>query len=97
MTIQIVRKPPIGKIKTDRLKVTLKGNHTLKQKLCMSMQAIHHLKLEGFVNAGPMDMWIPLIDPFGYELTHFSNGNLIADYHIIVESPYHCAADEHGA
>ena len=96
MTIQLVRKPPIGKLKSDRLKATLKGNHTLREKLCMSMQVIHLLKNEGFLYAGPTDMWIPLIDPDGHELTHFANGKLIADYNIVIDSPYPCAADEHG-
>ena len=35
MTIRMLRKPPIGNVKSDRLKITLAGNHTLKQKTCM--------------------------------------------------------------
>jgi len=97
MSIQIVRKPPIGKIKTDRLKVILTGQHTLEEKECMARQVMHLLINEGFSFAGTTDMWIPLIDPFGHELTHFSSGKLIADHNIIINSPYDCAADEHGA
>src|SRR5258708_2149484 len=95
MTIRIVRKPPIGNIKTDRLKAIMQGNHTLEQKLCMSRQVIHLLQMEGFECAGQMDMWIPLIAPDGHELTHFANGKLISDSQIIVESPYDCAADNY--
>ena len=43
MSIQIVRKPPIGKIKTDRLKVILTGQHTLEEKECMARQVMHLL------------------------------------------------------
>ena len=45
---------------------------------------------------GPTDVYIPLIDQFGHPLTTFRNGNLIADYSLVIDSPYHCAADELG-
>ena len=98
MTLQILRKPPIGKIKTDRLKITLAGNHSMKQKTCMLLQARFYLQHEqGLGFAGPTDIYLPLIDEWGHPLTHFVNGSLIADYNIVISSPYHCAADEHGA
>jgi hypothetical protein len=31
MTIQLVRKPPIGKMNSERLKIVLAGSHTMKQ------------------------------------------------------------------
>ena len=93
--IRIVRKPPIGNIKTDRIKAIMQGNHTLEEKLCMSVQVLSLLQREGFGHAGQIDWWIPLIDPAGHELTHFADGRLISDCQIIVESPYPCAADEY--
>jgi hypothetical protein len=95
MPIQLVRKPPIGKTANGRLKGTLVGNHTLDEKLCMAMQIIHCLKLEGFDNAGTIDFYIPLIDPDLHPLTHFANGNLIAEYNMRIDSPYQSAADEY--
>ena len=96
--IQLVRKPPTNKAYNDRLKITLAGNHTIKQKTCMLLQAKFWLQHEQRIgNAGTIDAYIPLIDPDGYPLTHFTNGNLIADYNLVIVSPYHCAADEHGA
>ena len=98
MTVTIVRKPPTSKGYNERLKITLVGNHTMKQKTCMLLQAKFYLEHEqGLGFAGPTDVYIPLIDQFGHPLTRFSNGNLIADYNLVIASPYHCAADEHGA
>jgi hypothetical protein len=98
MTIQLVRKPPTNKAFTDRLKVTLVGNHTMKQKACMLMQVKFWLQHEQRIgNAGTVDVYIPLIDADGHPLTQFANGTSIADYNVIIQSPYHCAADEHGA
>ena len=96
--IRVVRKPPsLTKAFNERLKISLAGNHTFKQKTCMCMQAIYHLDHEhGFRFAGPTDVYIGLIDQDGHPLTRFANGNLIADYSIVIDSPYHCAADEHG-
>src|ERR1700692_2598742 len=95
MPVQLVRKPPIGNTRNDRLKITLAGNHSLDEKLCMAMQIIHSLKLEGFDNAGTIDFYVPLIDPDQHPLTHFANGNLIADYNMLIDSPYQSAADEY--
>ncbi len=64
MTIQLVRKPPIGNIKSERLKITLAGNHTMKQKACMLMQVKFWLHQEhGIDNAGPTDVYLSLLDP----------------------------------
>ena len=38
MTIQLVRKPPIGNVRSEHLKATLAGNHTIKQQACIFMQ-----------------------------------------------------------
>ena len=98
MTVQIVRKPPTNKAFNERLKITLAGNHTLKQKTCMLLQAKYHLQHEENIGfAGPTDVYIALIDQYGHPLTHFFNGNAIGDYSIVIDHPYHCAADEHGA
>jgi hypothetical protein len=45
--------------------------------------------------AGPTDLYIALIDQYGHPLTHFFNGNAVAEYNIVIESPYHCAADSY--
>jgi hypothetical protein len=96
MTIQLVRKPPIGSVRSDRLKITLDGQHTLKQKTCMMMQVkfwLHHE--QGIDTAGPSDFYLSLLDPNGYPLTTFRDGQAIADYALVIRSPYHCAADEY--
>ena len=94
MTLQLVRKPPIGNSRTERLKITLIGNHTMKQKACMLLQAKYFLQHEhGLRFAGPTDIYMPLIDEAGHPLTHFADGRLIVDFNMLVESPYHCAAD----
>jgi hypothetical protein len=52
MTIQLVRKPPIGKMNGERLKIVLAGSHTMKQKACMLMQVKFWLHQEhGIDNA----------------------------------------------
>ncbi len=96
MPLQLVRKPPIGNARSDRLKITLAGNHTLKQKTCMLMQVKFWLgHEEGIDNAGPTDVYFSLLDPNGYPLTSFRDGKAISDYSVVIESPYHCAADEY--
>ena len=96
MSLQLVRKPPFGKIKTDRLKITLAGNHTLKQKTCMLLQVKFWLSHDQGINtAGPSDLYLSLLDPNGYPLTSFRDGRAISDYSLIIESPYHSAADEY--
>ncbi len=66
MTIQLVRKPPLGNIKSERLKITLDGRHTMKQKACMLLQVKFWLHQEhGIDNAGPTDVYLSLLDPAG--------------------------------
>ena len=93
MTLQLVRKPAIGNVRAERLKVTLNGRHTLKQKLAMVSLAKFWLHEHGIDNAGPSDLYIPLIDSAGHPLTHLGDGRLITDFDLMVDSPYHCAAD----
>ena len=96
MPLQLVRKPPIGNTRSDRLKITLAGNHTLKQKTCMLMQVKFWLHQEhGIDNAGPTDVYLALLDANGYPLTTFRNDLSIADYNVVIDSPYHCAADSY--
>ena len=74
MTIQLVRKPPIGNVRSERLKIVLAGSHTMKQKACMLMQVKFWLHQEhGIDNAGPSDIYLSLLDPNGYPLTTFRN------------------------
>jgi hypothetical protein len=96
MTIQLVRKPPIGRMNSERLKIVLEGRHTMKQKACMLMQVKFWLHQEhGIDNAGPTDVYLSLLDPAGYPLTTFRNELSVADYNLVIDSPYHCAADSY--
>ena len=97
MTIQLVRKPPIGKSRTERFKVTLNGRHTIKQKLGMMTLAKFWLHENGIDNADVTDFYVPLIDPNGHPITNFPDGRLITDFDLVIESPYHCAADSYRA
>jgi hypothetical protein len=96
MPLQLVRKPPIGNTRSDRLKITLAGNHTLKQKASMLMQIKYWLQHEqGIDTAGPSDLYLSLLDPNGYPLTTFRDGQPMSDYIVVIQSPYHCAADDY--
>jgi hypothetical protein len=96
MTVRMLRKPPVGAAKSDRLKITLAGNHTLKQKTCMLLQVKFWLQHEqGIGTAGPSDLYLSLLDSNGYPLTTFRDGQAISDYIVVIEHPYHCAADEY--
>jgi hypothetical protein len=95
MPLELVRKPPIGFTRSERFKVTLLGSHTTKQKMGMLMQAKFFLHEQGIDNAGITDVYFPLIDTHGHPLTNFRDGTPIADYSLVIESPYHCAADEY--
>jgi hypothetical protein len=96
MPLQLVRKPPVGNVRSDRLKIMLAGNHTLKQKASMLLQVKYYLQHEQRIGfAGPTDVYISLIDQYGHPLTHFFNGNAIGDWSILIENPYHCAADDY--
>jgi hypothetical protein len=96
MPLQLVRKPAVGNVKSDRLKISLNGRHTLKQKSAMLMQVKFWLHQEhGVDNAGPSDFYLSMLDPNGYPLTAFRDGSAISDYQVVIESPYHCAADDY--
>jgi hypothetical protein len=96
LDLELVRKPPIGLTRSDRLKITLEGRHTMKQKAAMFMQVKFWLHNEhGVDDAGLSDFYIALLDPNGYPLTTFRDGRTIADYNLVIRSPYHCAADEY--
>jgi hypothetical protein len=95
MPWELVRKPPIGNARSDRFKVTLLGNHSTRQKIAMLTLAKFFLHEQGIDNAGITDAYFPLIDPNGYPITNFRDGTPVADYHLVIKSPYHCAADEY--
>jgi hypothetical protein len=95
MPLRLVRKPPIGNARSDNFKVTLEGTHTTKQKISMLLQAKFFLHEQGIDHAGMTHVYFPLIDSNGYPLTSFRDGSMISDYNLVVESPYHCAADEY--
>jgi len=98
MTYELIRKPPTNKSFNDRFKITLLGNHTMKQKAAMLLEAKFCLEHEhGIRFAGPSDLYLDLIDEHGHPLTHFANQNLIADWWLRIKSPYHCAADDYKA
>ena len=98
MSIFLVKNPPTHKGFNKRLKISLLGNHTMKQKAAMILEAKFWLEHErGIRFAGPSDFYIDLIDEWGHPLTHFANQDLIAAWHMQIKSPYHCAADQHGA
>jgi hypothetical protein len=96
MPLQLLRKPPIGNTRSDRLKITFAGNHTVKQKIAMMTEVKFWLQHEqGIGNVGPSDLYLSLIDPNGYPLTSFRDGRAVCDYNLVIESPYHCAADDY--
>jgi hypothetical protein len=95
MPLKLVRKPPLGNVRSDRFKVTLNGTHTTKQKISMLLQAKFFLHERGIDNVGVTDIYFPLIDSNGHPLTSFPDGKAISDYSLFIESPYHCAADEY--
>ena len=95
MTIQLVPKPPIGK-KYDSLRIVLEGNHTLKQKIAMMLEAKFMLEHDQNIHfAGSTNLYMPLVDKWGHPLTHFPNGDEIASFELKIRSPYHCAADSY--
>ena len=61
----------------------------------MLLQAKFFLHEQGIDNVGITDVYLPLIDPHGHPLTNFRDGRNISDYNLVIESPYHCAADEY--
>ncbi len=98
MHLLLIRKPAFGNLQSERLKVTLDGNHTIKQKIAMLLQVKFELHQEhGIDYAGPTDVYLKLLDPNGYPLTHFADGRAIADYNGLINTHYHCAADHYRA
>ncbi len=95
MTVRLLRKPPLGGEKIDRLKVTLLGSHTVKQKIAMMTQVKFWLHEQGIDHAGMSTFYIDPRDANGHPLISFRDGNLITDYHLVIDSPYHCAADDY--
>ena len=93
--IRLIRKPPTSKTPTERLKISLLGQHSLDDKGSMELQIIAYLQSVGFTHAGPIDFYVPLIDRHFHPLTHFPDGTLIADHIITITEPYSCAADEY--
>ena len=47
--------------------------------------------------AGDTNLYMPLVDQHGHPLTHFPNGDEIAEFILKINSPYHCAADHYQA
>ena len=97
MTIALLRKPPTEKIRADRLKVTFAGGHTFKGHACMFIPLKFRLRQEGIDNAGGTDLRIAPHDPCGHPLALFRDGKPVADYNVIINSPYHRAADQYRA
>lgn len=95
MDVRILKKPPLFNTKSERLKVTLLGDHAIDDKACMFLQAVAFLTEQGFTNAGLIDMYIPLQDADRHPLSHFRDGTPIAGHYITIEGPYSCAADHY--
>jgi len=96
MTVKLVRLPPIGNVKTERIKIVLEGNHTLEEKICMVMQAIAVLEHEHRIfRAGNCDLWLAPLDDHNHPLTFFADGEPIGQHKLIVNSPYSSAADHY--
>lgn len=95
MSVQINRKPPTSRSGSDRLKISLLGDHALDAKVCMFLQAIAFLQHRGFTHAGPADLYLPLIDGHLHPLTLFPDGTPISDHFVTIAGPYACAADDY--
>ena len=59
MTIQLVRKSPIGKMNSKHLKIVLAGSHTMKQKACMLMQVRFSWVTSALRNICPIERRMP--------------------------------------
>ena len=91
MTLRMVRKPPVGNVRSDRLKVTLAGSHTMKQKACMLMQVKFWLHQEhGIDNAGPTDVYLSLLYlfTFGSVIGFTAYGWLLRNARPVVATSY---------
>ena len=59
MTATLEKRPAIGNIKSERIKLIFEGHHTLEEKACMFMQGIALLEHKcGIYRAGVSDLWI---------------------------------------
>ena len=95
MTIQLVRKPPIGK-KFDSLRIVMEGNFNWDEKMCEFRQAVAFLRYKHNIqNAGLINLYANLVDATGYPITHFPDGTDIADHILTIKGPYECAADQY--
>jgi hypothetical protein len=95
MTHEWEKKPPVGK-KFDSLHIVLEGNHTIKQKIAMFLEAKFSLEHDHNVHfAGLINLYVPLVDQWGHPLTYFPNGDEIAGTRLKVRSAYHSAADHY--
>ena len=96
--VHVVRKPASIKAATERLKISLPGHHTIKQKFCMVLQAMHHIQNEiGFSHCLQIDIYVSPADQHQRPYTHFPDGTPIHKDTIVIEGPYSSAADEHQA
>lgn len=94
MTVVFEKKAAIGNFAS--LRAILDGNHTIKQKIAMMLDLKYVLQHDYNIhNAGPMNLYMPLVDPDGRPLTHFADGEEIAQIQARIRSPYHCAADSY--
>ena len=57
--------------------------------------AKYFLHEQGIDHAGMTHVYFPLLDSNGYPLTNFRDGNDLRLQPLVVDSPYHCAADEY--
>ena len=70
------------------------GHHTMKQKGAMFFDAKYFLQHEyNLRSASRIVLFVHFIDQWGHPLTHLPNGNPINRADMVVNSPYHCAAD----
>ena len=61
------------------------------------MQPKFRLRQEGIDNAGGTDLRITPPDPRGHPVTLSRDGKPVAGYNVIINSPYHRAADRYRA
>jgi hypothetical protein len=94
MTMRFEKVPQIGHGKMERFKITLLGQHTLEEKMMMTMKAFamleHH---RGIYRASASDLWLAPIDEHNCPLAFFGDGQPIKSERLLVDNPYACAAD----
>ena len=96
MTGRLVRKPPTNKAFNERFKIELPGFQPIKHKIEQGMLGKYYLLHEqGIYHAGLTHIYMELLDPDGHPLVYFSDGRKIADYSLIIDTPYPCAADHY--